>query len=93
MRRNRPAQFAAGCLSVRHSAELIQQCVVALIQHLCACVCLRVQIAVNNMGGADENEKVDEFINTAIEWFLDESAPTVHTLRANGRIDSRGGQL
>lgn len=32
-----------------------------------------MQIAVNNMGGADANEKVDEFINTAIEWFLDES--------------------
>ena len=52
-----------------------------------------MQIAVNNMGGADANEKVDEFINTAIEWFLDESASTVHTLRTNGRIGVRGSQL
>lgn len=31
-----------------------------------------LNIAVNNLGGGDGNEKVEEFITTALEWFADE---------------------
>jgi hypothetical protein len=31
------------------------------------------QIAINQMAGPDVEDKVDQFITTAVDWFLDES--------------------
>lgn len=32
-----------------------------------------LNIALNNMSGPDVNEKLDEFINAAVDWFVEES--------------------